>query len=103
MLDLSGIRKWLHQNEADSLILITEYVEKENGKETPMVEARLVLLLGEMDYTTASHVEKTLYQSNESSAMEKMLTRISWETERDTKHPIDTESALKRGKIYQAG
>lgn len=102
MLDLSGIRKWLHENQSDSMILMSEYVEKENGKETSMVEARLILLLGEMDYTTASHVEKSLYQADESSAMEKMLTRISWETERDTKHPIDPQAALERGKTYQA-
>ncbi len=103
MLDLSGIRKWLREHQSDNLILMSEYTEKENNKETPMVEARLVLLLGEMDYTTASHVEKSTYQATPSSAQEKLLTRIAWETQRDTKVTIDVESALKRGKQYQEG
>jgi len=103
MLDLSGIRKWLREHQSDNLILMSEYTEKENNKETPMVEARLVLLLGEMDYTTASHIEKSTYESNPTTALEKMLTRITWETHRDTTVQIDAQAALERGKSYQEG
>ncbi len=103
MLDLSGIRKWLRGNQSDNLILMSEYVEEENGKETPMVEARLILLLGEMDYTTASHIEKSVYQADPTSAKEKILSRVAWETQRDTKITVDVEAALQRGKQYQEG
>lgn len=101
MLNLNAIRKWLRNHDSDNLILMTEYVEKESNKEIPMVEARLILLLGEMDYTTASHIEKSLYESSPTTAQEKLLTRIAWETQRDTKVTIDIESALNRGKQYQ--
>lgn len=100
-MDFGGMRKWLKKHEESSLMVSSRYQAMINDKECSAVEYRLLLLCGEMDYTTYALEPEEAYTADEVAARKRLFDRICWETKRDTRVEIDPEHAFANGLRYQ--
>lgn len=100
MTDHAKIRAWLKAHDAPALMLIRDYVDIFNKIETPKREYRLILLLGQMDYTTAITADVEDFKNEPEATLKRVLDRVAFETKRDTTRDVDVEAALRMGEQY---
>ena len=100
MINLGAMRQYLKAHGGQAMLTTRRYLAKVEDKETPVLEYRLLLLMGEMDYTTACYATEEEFRQDEAAACKKVLDRIVWESHRDTGRTFDVEEALRSGEAY---
>lgn len=102
-MDFGGMRQWLKAHNEEYMIIPSRYETMVDEKECEAVEYRLLLLRGDMDYTTYALEKAENYDADEPAALRRMLERVCWETHRDVRVKVDTDRAVENGRRYLSG
>lgn len=102
-MDFGAIRAWLKRN--DEICMITErtYRTLMDEQETDVVEFRLTMPYGDMDYIAIILLPKSSVDADREASLLKAFDRLGWETERDTRTKVNCPHALDNGHRFQQG
>lgn len=101
-MDHEGMRAWMKKNQQSYMLTERTFSTLLEEKETEVLELRVMMLRGEMDYTAAVIEPIVNVKADRQEAVGRMFKRLHWETERDTGVALDYELGMENGNAYQA-